>query len=368
MSGGPGQTKVVPAAAVGAGAPGCTPQPQPTPTPTSTRMYKYINEGSISGLLVCGVCGGPYVAPVMHSCGTILCEAHVVVDQLQVECILCGDVGARVSFKNHQLECKQLPAECPNGCGELVSPKNMPMHNGVCSCALLPCESPQCSWKGKRAQLGSHKESCPLVLLRPHLDVLNGKIESLSAQNEKLTREHAEFRATIASQNSKIESLNTLNSKLVHDLSVLEAKVDKLLELSKANVLQDLPKWQWDTSKLESSVRVEGDTCYRTASAGGVMAFLTSPLLPASSLKLEVTACGAFQFALVPQELCRKSPSIQDLPDQWNPQVALGVRMNWGSPDSPKFEYFDEVRVRFICHHGGQQGQRLASVIQSQWA
>jgi hypothetical protein len=155
-------------------------------------IYEYENESLIDSKLICAICLNPFNEPKLTSCEHIFCHycikmwfekncscpicrrmltkkhlksvtnQHILnkLDQLEVQCILCQQMGIkRIDFDYH------IDNKCPK---VIVS----------CSAAGI-----NCLWRGPRADLYSHRTICFYEYSR---DTLIQQIKSNKKDSSKL--------------------------------------------------------------------------------------------------------------------------------------------------------------------------------------
>ena len=146
------------------------------------RQYDYIDNKSISPLLLCCICKDPFVDPVTdknnrHGCRscftstdgpfTDITEAIVVgiLHSLLVRCTLCEQTNIRRdALDKHQ--------------------------QTVCPQAVISCKAAdiKCPWKGRREQLDQHFAGCVFQPLRPALAEIITENRELREKIEQLER------------------------------------------------------------------------------------------------------------------------------------------------------------------------------------
>ncbi len=148
--------------------------------------YSYMDEKTISPLLLCCICWKPFVDPVtaednrrgcraclsQNSSTLISIQEWIVLEMLNgllVKCLKCGEINIRRgALKEHeQKACKQ---------------------------AVVPCRAAdiKCPWKKAREQLDKHMETCVFEPLRPALSAIiteNHQFQERITKLETLVKE-----------------------------------------------------------------------------------------------------------------------------------------------------------------------------------
>ena len=154
---------------------------QTIPNP-SKHPYVYMDEATISTLLICSVCEKPFIDPVTagdqqrgcRSCFTAnegpftdITEWIVMemLNSLLVQCVQCGEINIRRDAleKHDQTACRR---------------------------AMVRCEASdiKCAWKGTREQRDRHEVECIFKPLRPALSDIITENKELRERIEQLER------------------------------------------------------------------------------------------------------------------------------------------------------------------------------------
>ncbi|KAH3761026.1 TNF receptor-associated factor 5 [Pelomyxa schiedti] len=110
-----------------------------------------------------------------------------------VRCDRCSKSMTRRALQEHKMEC---PVDCPQGCGQHIAPKDQSAHNAVCPEVQVPCPlfMFQCKWLGKRKDQKSHTDKCTalrefVVGLKKENSKLKEEMKTLSDRNQELKTE-----------------------------------------------------------------------------------------------------------------------------------------------------------------------------------
>lgn len=153
-----------------------------SPPISSRHPYVYMDEASISALLICSVCEKPFIDPVTagdkrRGCRTCFTANEgpfadisewIVMEMLNsllVQCIQCGEINIRRDAleKHDQTACRRALVRCD-------------------ACDI------KCTWKGTREQREQHLAECIFEPLRPALSNIIIENKELRERIEQLER------------------------------------------------------------------------------------------------------------------------------------------------------------------------------------
>lgn len=168
------------------------------PRPT----LKYVAESNLDEDVICSVCTEPFFEPVMHqSCGNVFCASCV---RSLENCPLCRsplkdklqDVPRLIKNRLNA-----LMVHCPACQVARIERGNLQAHLLTCAAETSNCAaSPMCAWRGSRADLAQHQNSCALFAVRPVLDGLRERVASLEAEQKRLQTEVSSLQTCLNDQ------------------------------------------------------------------------------------------------------------------------------------------------------------------------
>jgi hypothetical protein len=161
--------------------------------------YEYMNEESINELLKCPICTRPFIDPVSTKCDTkphIFCRCCIE-ERVRSNSSSCPSCHQNLSIQDLTLitdgiirdMLDQILVKCL-GCEQTeLKRSNFDAHKKeVCPKVDVICPSSdiRCSWRGSRAQLDQHVNSCVFNLLKPLIIELQNDNQQLRDQVEQL--------------------------------------------------------------------------------------------------------------------------------------------------------------------------------------
>ncbi|KAL4801128.1 hypothetical protein BDV19DRAFT_352766 [Aspergillus venezuelensis] len=136
------------------------------------------------------------------------------------KCLRCDVDIMEQDYEEHIKElCPSLKTTCPD-CHIAVFRKALREHIDACPEAIHPCAASKhgCPIKLKRAELGKHEQSCPLITIGPYFEAQNSRLDSmeltvrhLQQRNEILDDGLASIRSTLV-ESSRAFSAHQENS------------------------------------------------------------------------------------------------------------------------------------------------------------
>ncbi|KAL2829291.1 hypothetical protein BDW59DRAFT_142445 [Aspergillus cavernicola] len=143
-----------------------------------------------------------------------LCPENNCMHELH-KCLRCEEEIMEQDYEEHLKElCPSLKTTCPD-CQATVFRKALREHIDVCQEAIHPCTASKygCPIKMKRAELGTHEQSCPLITIGPYFEAQNSRLNSM-----ELTVRHLQQRNEIFE-----DGLSSIRSTLVESSRAFSA-------------------------------------------------------------------------------------------------------------------------------------------------
>ncbi|KAL5337736.1 hypothetical protein BJX70DRAFT_225928 [Aspergillus crustosus] len=122
------------------------------------------------------------------------------------KCLRCDEDIMEQDYEEHVKElCPSLKTTCPD-CQVTVFRKALREHIDACPEAIYPCAASKygCPIKMKRAELGTHEQSCPLITIGPYLDAQNSRLDSMEVSIRHLQQRNEIFEDGLASIRSTL--------------------------------------------------------------------------------------------------------------------------------------------------------------------
>ncbi|KKK21263.1 TRAF-like signal transducer [Aspergillus rambellii] len=131
------------------------------------------------------------------------------------KCLRCDEDIMEQEYEEHVKElCPSLKTTCPD-CQVTVFRKALREHIDACPEAIHPCAASKygCPVKMKRAELGTHEQSCPLITIGPYFEAQNSRLDSLELTMRHLQQRNEIFEDGLANiRSTLIESSHALSS------------------------------------------------------------------------------------------------------------------------------------------------------------
>lgn len=154
-----------------------------------------------------------------HRCQAIM-EKRLVEDHVMntcqwrtLQCGHCSGKYAKCEEEKHSSECRRIPVDCPNGCGEFIPREEVTSHKEVnCPQSLVNCQYDYmgCSIKVKRCEINDHLEQS----LRSHFELSVDKVGRVQDECKILRQEFEKMKVEHQGINHKVSSLEKYLSEL----------------------------------------------------------------------------------------------------------------------------------------------------------
>ncbi|KAL4878908.1 hypothetical protein BJY04DRAFT_106411 [Aspergillus karnatakaensis] len=122
------------------------------------------------------------------------------------KCLRCDEDIMEQDYEEHVKElCPSLKTTCPD-CQVTVFRKALREHIDACPEAIYPCAASRygCPIKMKRAELGTHEQSCPLITICPYFEAQNSRLDSMESSIRHLQQRNEIFEDGLASIRSTL--------------------------------------------------------------------------------------------------------------------------------------------------------------------
>ncbi|KAL3440901.1 hypothetical protein BJX65DRAFT_314369 [Aspergillus insuetus] len=122
------------------------------------------------------------------------------------KCLRCDEDIMEQDYEEHVQElCPSLKTTCPD-CQVTVFRKALREHIEACPEAIHPCAASKygCPIKMKRAALGTHEQSCPLITIGPYFEAQNSRLDSMELTVRHLQQRNEIFEDGLASIRSTL--------------------------------------------------------------------------------------------------------------------------------------------------------------------
>ncbi|KAL4867148.1 hypothetical protein BDV12DRAFT_210047 [Aspergillus spectabilis] len=122
------------------------------------------------------------------------------------KCLRCDEDIMEQDYEEHIKElCPSLKTTCPD-CQVTVFRKALREHIDACPEAIYPCAASKygCPIKMKRAELGTHEQSCPLITIGPYFESQNSRLDSMELSIRHLQQRNEIFEDGLASIRSTL--------------------------------------------------------------------------------------------------------------------------------------------------------------------
>ncbi|KAH3766287.1 hypothetical protein Pelo_1845 [Pelomyxa schiedti] len=189
-------------------------------------------------------------------------------------CDACQQSVQRRFLRDHSHKKFDCPIDCPNGCGEKIKPKQLEEHtSSSCGKSVVKCTAGRfCTWSGLRYDLNEHVQSCAIVKLSPFLTSM---LEEHKTMLEVIATHEAHLKAAK-------EQLALTNSKYLSLQEQVDSLKSQLYAVQKiASVLPVRPEGFHSARLIGKGVRIDGFTISAASSA-----------------------CDAFRYALADTSVC----------------------------------------------------------------
>ncbi|KAL3467914.1 hypothetical protein BJX64DRAFT_125176 [Aspergillus heterothallicus] len=151
------------------------------------------------------------------------------------KCLRCDEDIMEQDYEEHVQElCPSLKTTCPD-CQVTVFRKALREHIEACPEAIHPCAASKygCPVKMKRAELGTHEQSCPLITIGPYFEAQNSRLDSmeltvrhLQQRNEIFEDGLASIRSTLVESSRAFSAHNNSNTSISNTNDTHDARSD----------------------------------------------------------------------------------------------------------------------------------------------